>query len=114
MLLSVCLSVCLCAKDGDEEYVQSLQEEQTLLQANLEYVGQMITDQQSEIVCMMESKGDGDTVEASSIIHNSSVREAKYLLEHFLDMAINFVSSSENIWTLSLHCVLYFIVVSLQ
>lgn len=44
---------------------------------------------------MMESKGDGDTVEASSIIHNSSVREAKYLLEHFLDMAINFVSNTE-------------------
>ena len=60
----------------------------------MEYVGQMITDQQSEIVCMMEGKGDGDTVEASSIIHNSSVRDAKYLLEHFLDMAINFVSST--------------------
>lgn len=62
-------------------------------------MGQTITDQQSEIVCMMEGKGEGDTVEVSTIIHNSSVREAKYLLEHFLDMAINFVSSTEVICT---------------
>ena len=62
------------------------------MRANLEYIAQMITERQSEIVCMMESKGEGDTVEASSIIHNCHVRDAKYLLEHFLDTAINYVS----------------------
>ena len=62
------------------------------MRANLEYIAQMITERQSEIVCMMESKGDGDTLEASSIIHNCHVRDAKYLLEHFLDTAISYVS----------------------
>ena len=62
------------------------------MRANLEYIAKVITERQSEIVCMRESKGDGDTVEASSIIHNCHIRDANYLLEHFLDTAISYVS----------------------
>ena len=75
-----------------DDDIGTVEEEQALLQANLDYIQQMITDKQGEIVCMMESKGEGDTIEVSTIIRNSSVREAKYLLEHFLDMSINSVS----------------------
>jgi kinesin family protein 4/21/27 len=79
----------------DENYIGSLDNELSLVRANLEYIAQVITERQSEIVCMMESKGDGDTLEASSIIHNCHVRDAKYLLEHFLDTAISYGLKAE-------------------
>lgn len=37
-------------------------------------------------------QGDGDTVEAHAIITACTPREAKYLLEHLLDMALSLVS----------------------
>lgn len=40
--------------------------------------------------CSLQS--DGDTIEAHAIITACTPREAKYLLEHLLDMALNWVS----------------------
>ena len=37
-------------------------------------------------------QSDGDTIEAHAIITACTPREAKYLLEHLLDMALNWVS----------------------
>ena len=43
--------------------------------------------------CSLQS--DGDTIEAHAIITACTPREAKYLLEHLLDMALNWVSEEE-------------------
>ena len=43
--------------------------------------------------CSLQS--DGDTIEAHAIITACTPREAKYLLEHLLDMALNWVSEGE-------------------
>ena len=40
-------------------------------------------------------QSDGDTIEAHAIITACTPREAKYLLEHLLDMALNWVSEGE-------------------
>ena len=47
---------------------------------------------QNDLIALDDSKADGDTVEAQSIINACSPREAKYLLEHLLDMVLNLVS----------------------
>ena len=44
---------------------------------------------------MDDTKSDGDTLEAHSIIASSSPRESKYLLEHLLDLVLSLVSFVE-------------------
>ena len=39
---------------------------------------------------------EGDTTQVSTIIHSCIGREAKYLLEHFVDMVIKLVSLLHN------------------
>lgn len=46
---------------------------------------------QNDLIAVDDTKSDGDTLEAHSIITSSSPREAKYLLEHLLDLVLNLV-----------------------
>ena len=48
---------------------------------------------QNDLIAVDDTKSDGDTLEAHSIIASSSPRESKYLLEHLLDLVLNLVSS---------------------
>ncbi len=59
--------------------------------ANIDYVQENIVELQNDMIALDDSKADGDTVEAQSIINACSPREAKYLLEHLLDMVLGLV-----------------------
>ncbi|XP_022094071.1 kinesin-like protein KIF21A isoform X3 [Acanthaster planci] len=63
------------------------------LNANIEYVQEQITECQANIMEVMEGKeGTWDEVDVgdvTAIIDNCSLQEAKYMLEHFLQLTIN-------------------------
>ena len=50
---------------------------------------------QNELIVMDDTKTDGDTLEAHTIITSCSPREAKYLLEHLLDTVLSLVRREE-------------------
>ncbi|XP_070996906.1 kinesin-like protein KIF21A isoform X3 [Oncorhynchus clarkii lewisi] len=66
--------------------IQSLNEEIDALAANIDYINDSIADCQANIMQMEEAKEEGDTVE---VISSCNLSEARFLLDHFLHMAIN-------------------------
>lgn len=50
-----------------------------------------IVELQNDLIAVDDAKSEGDTLEAHTIITSSSPREAKYLLEHLLDLVLNLV-----------------------
>eukprot|EP00117_Sycon_ciliatum_P027246 scpid25067/ scgid22182/ Kinesin-like protein KIF21A len=67
----------------------SFQEEQLeALGAHLEYVQSNIDERQDEIMQFMEAKDEGDTVVATGLLQSCSMKEARYLLDHFLQLSI--------------------------
>ncbi|XP_036431873.1 kinesin-like protein KIF21A isoform X1 [Colossoma macropomum] len=72
-----------------EKAVQSLSEELESLFANIDYINDSIADCQANIMQMEEAKEEGETVDVSAVIGSCTLSEARFLLDHFMSMAIN-------------------------
>ena len=72
--------------------VAGIEEDMDSLSANIEYVQENIVELQNDLIAMDDVKCDGDTVDSHSLISSCSPKEAKYLLEHLLDLVLNLVS----------------------
>uniref|UniRef100_A0AAR2L2I9 Kinesin motor domain-containing protein n=1 Tax=Pygocentrus nattereri TaxID=42514 RepID=A0AAR2L2I9_PYGNA len=72
-----------------EKAVQSLNEELESLLANIDYINDSIADCQANIMQMEEAKEEGETVDVSAVIGSCTLSEARFLLDHFMSMAIN-------------------------
>ncbi|XDV52526.1 hypothetical protein PO909_021246, partial [Leuciscus waleckii] len=72
-----------------EKDVQSLNEEQESLLANIDYINDSISDCQANIMQMEEAKEEGDVIDVSSVIGSCTLAESRFLLDHFMSMAIN-------------------------
>ncbi|XP_073804167.1 kinesin-like protein KIF21A isoform X2 [Danio rerio] len=80
----------ISSEDVDaDRTVQSLNEEMESLSANIDYINDSIADCQANIMQMEEAKEEGDTVDVSAVISSCTLSEARFLLDHFLSMAIN-------------------------
>uniref|UniRef100_A0A672FC09 Kinesin family member 21A n=1 Tax=Salarias fasciatus TaxID=181472 RepID=A0A672FC09_SALFA len=66
-----------------------LNEEVDALTANIDYINDSIADCQANIMQMEETKEEGDTVDVSAVIGSCTLAEARFLLDHFMSMAIN-------------------------
>ncbi|CAG01175.1 unnamed protein product, partial [Tetraodon nigroviridis] len=67
----------------------SLNEELESLSANIDYINDSIADCQANIMQMEEAKEEGDTVDVAAVISSCSLSEARFLLDHLMNMAIN-------------------------
>ncbi|CAJ1054415.1 kinesin-like protein KIF21A isoform X1 [Xyrichtys novacula] len=74
--------------DADRS-LTSLNEELESLNANIDYINDSIADCQANIMQMEEAKEEGDTVDVTAVISSCSLSEARFLLDHFVTMAIN-------------------------
>uniref|UniRef100_A0A669BBA9 Kinesin family member 21A n=1 Tax=Oreochromis niloticus TaxID=8128 RepID=A0A669BBA9_ORENI len=74
--------------DADRS-LASLNEELESLSANIDYINDSIADCQANIMQMEEAKEEGDTVDAAAVISSCNLSEARFLLDHFMTMAIN-------------------------
>ncbi|XP_066523003.1 kinesin-like protein KIF21A isoform X9 [Hoplias malabaricus] len=72
-----------------EKAVQPLSEELESLLANIDYINDSIADCQANIMQMEEAKEEGETVDVSAVIGSCTLSEARFLLDHFMSMAIN-------------------------
>ncbi|KAL7868015.1 hypothetical protein SRHO_G00093990 [Serrasalmus rhombeus] len=66
-----------------------LNEELESLLANIDYINDSIADCQANIMQMEEAKEEGETVDVSAVIGSCTLSEARFLLDHFMSMAIN-------------------------
>ncbi|KAK2858855.1 hypothetical protein Q5P01_003475 [Channa striata] len=74
--------------DADRS-LASMNEELESLSANIDYINDSIADCQANIMQMEEAKEEGDTVDVSAVISSCNLSEARFLLDHFMTMAIN-------------------------
>ncbi|XP_066523506.1 kinesin-like protein KIF21A isoform X2 [Hoplias malabaricus] len=74
--------------DADKT-VLALSEEMESLIANIDYINDSIADCQANIMQMEEAKEEVDAVDVSAVISSCTLSEARFLLDHFLSMAIN-------------------------
>ncbi|XP_056595316.1 kinesin-like protein KIF21A isoform X3 [Triplophysa dalaica] len=75
--------------EEEEKTVQSLNEELESLLANIDYINDSISDCQANIMQMEEAKEEGDSVDVSAVIGSCTLAEARFLLDHFMSMAVN-------------------------
>uniref|UniRef100_A0A8C7YLB6 Kinesin family member 21A n=1 Tax=Oryzias sinensis TaxID=183150 RepID=A0A8C7YLB6_9TELE len=73
----------------EEKAVLPLSEEVDALTANIDYINDSIADCQANIMQMEETKEEADTVDVSAVITSCTLAEARFLLDHFMSMAIN-------------------------
>ena len=71
-----------------------VEEDLDSISANIDYVQENIVELQNDLIAVDDAKSEGDTLEAHTIIASSSPKEAKYLLEHLLDLVLNLVSGN--------------------
>nr|XP_033815212.1 kinesin-like protein KIF21A isoform X5 [Geotrypetes seraphini] len=69
--------------------VTNINEELESLTANIDYINDSISDCQANIMQMEETKEEGDTLDVTAVISSCTLTEARYLLDHFLSMAVN-------------------------
>ncbi|CAH2275819.1 kinesin KIF21A isoform X1 [Pelobates cultripes] len=74
--------------DGDKN-VHNFSDELESLTANIDYINDSIADCQASIMQMEEAKDEGDTLDVTAIISSCTLTEARYLLDHFLSMAVS-------------------------
>ncbi|XP_054481005.1 kinesin-like protein KIF21A [Anoplopoma fimbria] len=74
--------------DADRS-LTSLNEELESLGANIDYINDSIAECQANIMQMEEAKEEGDTVDVTAVISSCNLSEARFLLDHFMTMAIN-------------------------
>ncbi|KAM8862141.1 kinesin-like protein KIF21A isoform 3-T3 [Synchiropus picturatus] len=73
----------------EEKAAQSMNEEVDALTANIDYINDSIADCQANIMQMEETKEEAETVDVSAVIGSCTLVEARFLLDHFMSMAIN-------------------------
>ncbi|XP_045079510.1 kinesin-like protein KIF21A isoform X5 [Coregonus clupeaformis] len=73
----------------EEKAVFPLNEEVDTLMANIDYINDSIADCQANIMQMEEAKEEVDTVDVSAVISSCTLTEARFLMDHFMSMAIN-------------------------
>ncbi|KAK5849193.1 hypothetical protein PBY51_008853 [Eleginops maclovinus] len=74
--------------DADRS-LASLNEELESLSANIDYINDSIADCQANIMQMEEAKEEGDTGDVIAVISSCNLSESRFLLDHFMTMAIN-------------------------
>ncbi|KAM4569730.1 kinesin-like protein KIF21A [Odontesthes bonariensis] len=74
--------------DADRS-LASMNEELESLNANIDYINDSIAECQANIMLMEEAKEEGDTVDVTAVISSCNLSEARFLLDHFMTMAIN-------------------------
>ncbi|XP_034005072.1 kinesin-like protein KIF21A isoform X4 [Trematomus bernacchii] len=72
-----------------EKAVLPINEEVDALTANIDYINDSIADCQANIMQMEEAKEEGDTVDISAVIGSCTLNETRFLLDHFMTMAIS-------------------------
>ncbi|XP_040001792.1 kinesin-like protein KIF21A isoform X2 [Xiphias gladius] len=80
--------MALDGADADRS-LASLNEELESLSANIDYINDSIADCQANIMQIEEAKEEGDTVDVTAVISSCNLSEARFLLDHFMTMAIN-------------------------
>ncbi|XP_037388209.1 kinesin-like protein KIF21B isoform X1 [Pygocentrus nattereri] len=76
-------------EDEDERVVQEMNEEIEVLNANIDYINDSLSDCQATIVQIEETKDELDSVDTSVVISSCSLAEARHLLDHFLKASID-------------------------
>ncbi|XP_060713529.1 kinesin-like protein KIF21B isoform X1 [Tachysurus vachellii] len=76
-------------EEEDERVVQEMNEEIEVLNANVDYINDSLSDCQATIVQIEETKDELDSVEMSVVISSCSLTEARHLLDHFLKASID-------------------------
>ncbi|XP_077423998.1 kinesin-like protein KIF21A isoform X2 [Vanacampus margaritifer] len=78
------------SREGSEadKAVGPLNEEVDALAANIDYINDSIAECQANIMQIEETK-EGDTVDVSAVIGSCTLAEARFLLDHFMSMALN-------------------------
>ncbi|XP_077424001.1 kinesin-like protein KIF21A isoform X5 [Vanacampus margaritifer] len=79
------------SREGSEadKAVGPLNEEVDALAANIDYINDSIAECQANIMQIEETKEEGDTVDVSAVIGSCTLAEARFLLDHFMSMALN-------------------------
>ncbi|XP_062246142.1 kinesin-like protein KIF21A isoform X3 [Platichthys flesus] len=72
-----------------EKTLPPLNEEVDALTANIDYINDSIADCQANIMQMEEAKEECDTADVAAVIGSCTLIEARFLLDHFISMAIN-------------------------
>lgn len=74
---------------GDPKNLSTLNEEIESLSANIDYINDSISECQANIMQIEEAKEEGDMLDVTAVISSCTLTEARYLLDHFLSMAVS-------------------------
>uniref|UniRef100_A0A674MHZ1 Kinesin family member 21B n=1 Tax=Takifugu rubripes TaxID=31033 RepID=A0A674MHZ1_TAKRU len=75
--------------EAEERLLQEIGEEIEVLNANIDYINDSLSDCQATIVQIEETKDELDSVDTSVVISSCSLAEARHLLDHFLKASID-------------------------
>uniref|UniRef100_A0A672NS63 Kinesin family member 21B n=1 Tax=Sinocyclocheilus grahami TaxID=75366 RepID=A0A672NS63_SINGR len=76
-------------EDEEERHLQEMNEEIEVLNANIDYISDSLSDCQATIVQIEETKDELDSVDTSVVISSCSLAEARALLDYFLKASID-------------------------
>ncbi|KAA0707897.1 Kinesin-like protein KIF21B [Triplophysa tibetana] len=76
-------------EEEEERLLQEMNEEIEVLNANIDYISDSLSDCQATIVQIEETKDELDSVDTSVVISSCSLAEARSLLEYFLKASID-------------------------
>ncbi|KAG7477784.1 hypothetical protein MATL_G00073150 [Megalops atlanticus] len=76
-------------EEEQERLLQEMNEEIEVLNANIDYINDSLSDCQATIVQIEETKDELDSVDTSVVISSCSLAEARHLLDHFLKASID-------------------------
>ncbi|XP_073475790.1 kinesin-like protein KIF21A isoform X3 [Aquarana catesbeiana] len=75
--------------NGDpDKNINHMNEEIESLSANIDYINDNISECQANIMQMEEAKEERETLDVTAVISSCTLTEARYLLGHFLSMAV--------------------------
>ncbi|KAM9859808.1 kinesin-like protein KIF21B [Aulostomus maculatus] len=75
--------------EAEDRLLQEINEEVEVLNANIDYINDSLSDCQATIVQIEETKDELDSVDTSVVISSCSLAEARHLLDHFLKASID-------------------------
>uniref|UniRef100_A0A8C4ZRK1 Kinesin family member 21B n=1 Tax=Gadus morhua TaxID=8049 RepID=A0A8C4ZRK1_GADMO len=75
--------------EGEDRIILEMNEEIEVLNANIDYINDSLSDCQATIVQIEETKDELDSVDTSVVISSCSLSEARHLLDHFLKASID-------------------------
>ncbi|XP_061583678.1 kinesin-like protein KIF21B isoform X1 [Cololabis saira] len=75
--------------EAEDRLLQEISEEIEVLNANIDYINDSLSDCQATIVQIEETKDELDSVDTSVVISSCSLAEARHLLDHFLKASID-------------------------